>query len=44
MRTGVTLAGTESASGLMSSVARQRFSHFSDDEIAALKAYLDQRE
>jgi mono/diheme cytochrome c family protein len=44
MRTGMTLAGTESGSGLMSSVARRRFSHFSDDEIAALKAYLDQRE
>jgi mono/diheme cytochrome c family protein len=44
MRTGVTLAGTESATGLMSSSARQRFSHFNDQEIAALKAYLDQRE
>ena len=44
MKTGITLAGTESASGLMSSVARHRFSHFSGDEIAALKAYLDQRE
>jgi mono/diheme cytochrome c family protein len=44
MRTGKTLAGTESATGLMSSVARWRFSHFTDDEIAALKAYLDQRE
>lgn len=44
LRTGRTLAGTDSASGLMSSVARWRFSHFTDDEIAALKAYLDQRE
>jgi mono/diheme cytochrome c family protein len=44
MRTGKTLAGTESATGLMSGVARGRFSHFTDDEIAALKAYLDQRE
>jgi mono/diheme cytochrome c family protein len=44
LRTGKTLAGTNSASGLMSSVARQRFSHFTDDEIGALKAYLDQRE
>jgi mono/diheme cytochrome c family protein len=44
MRTGKTLAGTDSASGLMSSVARGRFSHYTDDEIAALKAYLDLRE
>lgn len=44
MRTGKTLAGTESATGLMSGVARFRFSHFTDEEIAALKAYLDQRE
>jgi mono/diheme cytochrome c family protein len=44
MRTGKTLAGTESATGLMSSVARWRFSRFTDDEVAALKAYLDQRE
>ncbi len=44
MRTGKTIAGTESATGLMSSVARFRFSHFTDEEIAALKAYLDQRQ
>lgn len=44
LRTGRTIAGTDSASGLMSSVARWRFSHFTDDEIAAIKAYLDQRE
>lgn len=44
MRTGKTLAGTDSASGLMSGAARFRFSHFTDDEVAALKAYLDQRE
>jgi len=43
MRTGKTLAGTDSATGLMSGVARFRFSHFTDEEIAALKAYLDQR-
>jgi len=43
MREGKTLAGTDSASGLMSSVARWRFSHFTDDEVAALKAYLDSR-
>jgi hypothetical protein len=44
MRTGMTIAGRESATGLMSSVARLRFSHFTDEEIGALKAYLDQRE
>ncbi len=43
MREGKTLAGTESATGFMSSVARWRFSHFTDDEVAALKAYLDSR-
>jgi mono/diheme cytochrome c family protein len=42
MRTGITLAGTASATGLMTSVARGRFAHLRDDEIAALKAYLDQ--
>jgi mono/diheme cytochrome c family protein len=44
LKTGMTLAGAESATGLMSKVARARFSHLRDDEIAALKAYLDQRE
>ncbi len=44
MRTGMTIAGRESATGLMSSVARLRFSRFTDEEIGALKAYLDQRE
>lgn len=43
LRTGKTIAGTESASGLMSMVARSRFSHFTDEDIVALKAYLDQR-
>lgn len=43
LRTGRTLAGTDSATGLMSSVARWRFAHFTDEEIASLKAYLDQR-
>jgi mono/diheme cytochrome c family protein len=43
MREGLTKAGAESASGLMSEVARGRFVHFTDDEIAALKAFLDQR-
>jgi len=43
LREGKTLAGTETATGLMSSVARRRFSHLTDAEIAALKAYLDER-
>lgn len=43
MREGKTLAGTDTATGMMSSVARWRFSHFTDAEIAALKAYLDER-
>jgi cytochrome c553 len=44
LRTGRTLAGTDSATGLMSGVARARFAHLTDDEIAAIKAYLEQRE
>jgi len=44
MRTGKTLSGTDSATGLMSSVARQRFARLPDADIAALKAYLDQLE
>lgn len=43
MREGVTKAGAESASGLMTEVARGRFVHFTDDEVAALKAFLDRR-
>lgn len=43
MREGVTKAGTESASGLMSRVARSRFAHLTDAEVAALKAFLDRR-
>ena len=38
---GKTLAGTESASGLMSEVARSRFSVLSADEVAAIKDVLD---
>lgn len=36
MREGTTLAGTDSASGLMSGVARARFSHLTDEEIEAM--------
>ncbi len=43
MRGGLTKAGTDSTSGLMSEVARERFAHFTDEEIAALKAFLDRR-
>ena len=43
MRDGITIAGTESASGLMTAMARTRFRYLRPDEVAALKAYLDQR-
>lgn len=43
MREGLTKAGSESASGLMSQVARARFAHLTDEEIAALKSFLDRR-
>ena len=43
MRDGITLAGTESTTGLMSAVARKRFRHLRPDEVADLKAYLDLR-
>ena len=38
---GKTLAGTESASGLMSTVARSRFSTLSAEEVADIKQVLD---
>ncbi len=41
MRTGVALGGREV--GLMGEVARGRFSHFTDAEIAAVHAYLRHR-
>lgn len=41
LRTGVTQAGGESASGFMSAVARSRFSGLSEQDIGALKDYLD---
>ena len=44
MREGITLTGHESATGLMSMVARSRFSAYTPDELVALKTYLDQRE
>jgi mono/diheme cytochrome c family protein len=41
MRTGLALGDRDT--GFMSGVARERFSHFTGDEIAALHAYLRQR-
>lgn len=43
MRTGITASGKPSKTGFMSSVARERFSSLHDEEIAALKAWLDAR-
>ena len=43
MREGITKAGGESASGLMSRVARDRFAALTDQEVEALKAFLDRR-
>ena len=43
MSEGITLAETDGATGFMSSVARTRFAHLRPDEVADLKAYLDQR-
>ena len=40
LHTGITLTGKESASGLMTAVARKRFVHLTDGEIAGLHAYL----
>ena len=40
MRTGKTAAGTESATGLMSEVARDRFAALTDAEVEQLHAYL----
>ena len=43
MRTGITAGGTKSASGLMTEVGSKRFPAMTDDEVKALKAYLDSR-
>ena len=43
MHDGITINGTESKTGLMSKVARQRLAHLRADEVTALKTYLDQR-
>lgn len=43
MRTGITAAGTESKSGLMTDVGRNRAPAMTDQEVMALKAYLDAR-
>jgi hypothetical protein len=41
LREGITKAGGDSATGMMSAVARYRFSALHGEEIDALKAYLD---
>jgi mono/diheme cytochrome c family protein len=43
MKTGITISGTESATGLMTQMGRMRFSVMTDDEVRALKLYLDSR-
>lgn len=43
MRTGITAAGTESTSGLMTLAARDRFVALTDDEVAELHRYLHSR-
>jgi mono/diheme cytochrome c family protein len=43
MKTGITLSGKESASGLMTAVSKRRTSSMTDTEVHALKAYLDSR-
>lgn len=40
LHTGTTISGKESASGLMTGVARKRFVYLTEDEIAGLHAYL----
>lgn len=43
MREGITAAGVPSKTGFMTAVAKQRFAGLHDEEIAALKAWLDAR-
>lgn len=43
MKTGITANGTESKSGLMTKMGRTRFSHLTEQEVVALKMYLDTR-
>lgn len=43
MKTGITVSGKESASGLMSGVGRDRMSVLTEVEVRALKQYLDSR-
>jgi cytochrome c553 len=42
MREGMTNAGTETATGRMSRIARHRFRGLTDEEIAGMKAFLDE--
>ena len=43
MREGITASGQPSKTGFMTAVAKQRFAGLHDEEIAALKAWLDAR-
>ena len=43
MRTGITASGKESTTGLMTSVGKKRATAMTDDEVHALKQYLDSR-
>jgi mono/diheme cytochrome c family protein len=43
MRTGITVSGLKSKTGLMSEMGRERFPVMNDEEVRALKAYLDAR-
>jgi hypothetical protein len=43
MRTGEVATGGKSATGLMSAMAEWRFNAMTDEEIKALKAFLDAR-
>ncbi|MBC7656196.1 MAG: c-type cytochrome, partial [Frankiaceae bacterium] len=43
MRTGITATGKASASGLMTQIGSKRMPSMTDDEVRALKAYLDSR-
>ncbi len=43
MKTGITANGEESKSGLMTKMGRMRFSVLTEQEVSALKAYLDSR-
>jgi mono/diheme cytochrome c family protein len=43
MKTGIAATGKDTATGRMSKIARSRFAELTDDEVRALKLYLDSR-